>query len=201
MAAVIREVARIRRLVLAIDFTIGVELGLELRRRRKTDRAEFLFFGFVVEHDCRRWTGLRLRARAVGRLALGQHTATAESRRIERLRIASRLLPGLCISASVAIAGCAPRIAVIQWAPSFAVSMRPRGPNAEMCTGIESCRLMSSSSGLRKRILWERPSADHSTVSPLSRPWTTRTYSPSRSSVMARSPIVRRAVNPVPTPK
>src|SRR6516162_8340384 len=95
MAAVIREVARIRRLVLAIDFTIGVELGLELRRRRETDRAEFLFFGFVVEHDCRRWTGLRLRARAVGRLALGQHTAPTEGRRIERLRIAAGLSPSL----------------------------------------------------------------------------------------------------------
>ena len=95
MAAVIREVARIRRLVLAVDFSIGVELGLELRRRRKTDRAKFLFFGFVVKHDCRRRTGLRLRARAVGRLALGQHTATAESRRIERIRIAAHLLPSL----------------------------------------------------------------------------------------------------------
>src|SRR6516162_8689676 len=95
MGAVIREEARIRRLVLAIDFTIGVELGLELRRRRETDRAEFLFFGFVMKHNCRRWTGLRPRARAVGRFALGQHTATAEGRRIERLRIAARLLPSL----------------------------------------------------------------------------------------------------------
>src|SRR6516165_11856375 len=95
MAAVIREVARIRRLVLAVDFTIGVELGLELRRRRETDRAEFLFFGIVVKHDCPRWTGLCLRAWAVGRLALSQHTATAEGRRIERLQIAARPLPSL----------------------------------------------------------------------------------------------------------
>src|SRR5215813_4877412 len=95
MAAVVREVARIRRLVLAIDFTIGVELSLELRRRRETDRAELLFFGFVVEHNCRCWTGLSLRARAVGRFALGQHTATTEGRRIERRQIAARLLPGL----------------------------------------------------------------------------------------------------------
>src|SRR5262249_62121984 len=79
----------------AVDFTIGVELGLEWRGGRETDRAKFLFFGFVVKHDRCRWTGQGLRARAVGRLALGQHATTAEGRRIERLQIAASLLPGL----------------------------------------------------------------------------------------------------------
>src|SRR5262245_49627243 len=91
---VVREVARIRRLILAVDFTIGVELGLELRGRRETDRAKFLFFGFVVKHDRCRRTGQDLRARAVGRLALSQHATTAEGGRIERLQIAAGLLPG-----------------------------------------------------------------------------------------------------------
>src|SRR5262245_10213084 len=51
MAAVVREVACIRRLILAVDLTIGVELGLELRRRRVTDRAKLLFFVFDVKSD------------------------------------------------------------------------------------------------------------------------------------------------------
>ena len=60
---------------------------------------------------------------------------------------------------------------------------------------------MSPSSGLRKRILWGPSSSAHSTVWPFSRPCTTPMYCSSLASVMAGSPIVRRAVNPVETPK
>ena len=56
-------------------------------------------------------------------------------------------------------------------------------------------------SGLRKRIFRRVASKVHSSVSPASRPRTTRTYSSSSASFTGPRPIVRRAVKPVETPK
>jgi len=106
-----------------------------------------------------------------------------------------------CMSVTAAFA--APRwpAAWIQLAPSSAVSLRPRGPSAETWSGIGSRTLMAPISGLRNRIFRRRPSNVHSSVSPASRPCTTRTYSRMSSSFTGPRPMVRRAVKPVEMPK
>src|SRR6516164_10821609 len=63
MAAVVREIPRSGGLISAIDVAVGIELGLELRRRGKSERAELLFLGVVVKDDRRRGPGLRPGAR------------------------------------------------------------------------------------------------------------------------------------------
>ena len=78
---------------------------------------------------------------------------------------------------------------------------RLAGPCAATCSGIGSVTLMTPSSGLRKRIFRRFPSKVHSSVSPASRPRTTRTYSSMSASFTGPRPIVRRAVKPVPMPK
>src|SRR5579875_170362 len=60
--------------------------------------------------------------------------------------------------------------------------------------------LMAPISGLRNLILCGLPSACHSTVSPASRPMTTRMYSAMSASLMRFKPMVRRPVKPVETP-
>ena len=105
------------------------------------------------------------------------------------------------MSAIAAPAWAALAVAWIHPAPSLAVSRRARGPNAETWTGIGSLMLMAPTSGLRNRIFRRLPSNVHSRVWPASKPRTTRTYSSMSASFTGRSPIVRRAVNPVEMPK
>ena len=59
----------------------------------------------------------------------------------------------------------------------------------------------TSSSGLRKRIFRRLPSNVHSTISRASRRWTIWMYAFMSSSFTGPSPIARRAVKPVETPK
>src|SRR5262249_62349485 len=80
MAAVIRKVTRIRWLILAVDFTISVELGLELRRGGEADRAELLLLRVVVKDDGRGGGRPRPRARGGWRRSPGAHPAAPARR-------------------------------------------------------------------------------------------------------------------------
>ena len=61
--------------------------------------------------------------------------------------------------------------------------------------------LKAPTSGFRNRIFRRLSSKVHSSVWPASSPRTTRMYSSIAASFTGRSPIVRRAVKPVETPK
>ena len=93
MTTMVRKVTRVRGFITAIDLPVRLELGLELRRRRKTDGAELILLGIVMKDDRCRGTRLRLGTRTVGGLAIGEHTAAAERGGVEGSRIAPRLAP------------------------------------------------------------------------------------------------------------
>src|SRR6516165_3999583 len=59
MTAMIRKIAGIRGLIVAIDRAVGIELGFELGRRGKAEGAEFSLLGSVVKEDCGGGTRLR----------------------------------------------------------------------------------------------------------------------------------------------
>ena len=106
-----------------------------------------------------------------------------------------------CMARSCVIAASLSRMGMIQFIPVSAASILPLGPRALKWNEIGSVVLISSRSGLRNRILRRLPSNSHSVISSLSRARTLRTYSRMSFSLTAPSPMVRRAVNPVATPK
>src|SRR5271165_833537 len=106
-----------------------------------------------------------------------------------------------CISRSAATAPSTLPAGLIQPASSFAVSARARGPPAARYSGIGSRVLIRPRSGFKNRIRRRLPSISVSTVSSRNSAVRTRIYFSISASVIAPSPIARRPVKPVPTPK
>src|SRR5262250_3887097 len=95
VAAVVGEIARIRRLILLVDLPVTLGQVRQLRWHAASHVAKLLDLDVVVQRHRGVGANLSAGARAVERFAVPQHTAASERRREARSRIDTGRMPRL----------------------------------------------------------------------------------------------------------